>query len=217
MSLYTVLNFSYLPSSLSYFSSYSPTQVPLDDPTPATRVELHVVGQDDITPPAYSTAQIDVALPTYAESERTKGAHVPVIGVITRPLEHSASATRLGEGLTVNGIVLGDDLGFLAAFLISLFFNWVGYLIMFCFARSIAARAGATAGFGLCFVKMGAIFKYLHDSGDYDDFFSRYGDRIPPYHEWAVWVAIVFGSLLFLRGVFSYSRAKRMARREHGF
>ena len=67
-----------------------------------------------------------------------------------------ASPRRKGDGvkinlwaLAVNGILLGDDMTFMATFLVSFFFQLLGFLFTLCMGQSIAARSGGISGFGL--------------------------------------------------------------------
>lgn len=37
--------------------------------------------------------------------------------------------------------------------------------------------------------------QYLHDNGEYAGFFAQYGEDMPVYREWAIWVTVSIGTL----------------------
>lgn len=123
-------------------------QVPLDDPEPVTRVELRVVSPNvgEKLPSYHHTT---VVLPSYEEVQNLKASEDA-----NTPRHASPSAAP-----QLDGMPLGDDVSFIGTFLVSLLFNWIGYLVCFCLATSIAARSGALAGFGLAFVKIAVLLK----------------------------------------------------------
>jgi len=174
---------------------------------------------DDL-PPAYQVAS---ALPTYEESELTKEGkldpnqvgvhesesssdefevrrgrrmrgHLPGFTLLTLPLD--------GPETDVNGDItdttlLGNDFVFFTAFTTSFLFNWIGFLLIMCFCRTIAAWYGALAGFGLSLAKWTLIVKHSTDFASGSD------------NTWLWWLFTAFGMIVCMRAIFQYLHIKR--------
>merc|ERR1712117_996091 len=92
--------------------------------------------------------------------------------------------------------LLGTDLQFFSAFLISFMFNWVGFLLLMCFCHTIAARYGALAGFGLSLAKWTLIFK-------------RSTELVRDENAWLWWLVLAFGFLICVRACTQWLQIKR--------
>lgn len=100
------------------------------------------------------------------------------------------------ENLTGDNSLLGTDIVFITAFLVSFIFNWIGFLMLTCFCHTIAARYGALSGFGLSLAKWTLIVKHSTDfaSGD---------------NAWLWWLIMAFGFLICIRAMVQYISIKR--------
>ena len=96
-----------------------------------------------------------------------------------------------------NESLLGTDIIFVSAFLISFIFNWVGFLMLTCFCNTIAGRYGALSGFGLSLTKWTLIVKkstdFVHSTNN----------------DWLWWLIMTFGFLICIRALFQYLTIKR--------
>eukprot|EP01137_Pigoraptor_chileana_P010659 Opistho-2@60526 len=109
----------------------------------------------------------------------------------------------VGE-LTVDGMPLGSELSFMGSFLVSFFFNWIGYLVAYCMSTTLAGQCGALAGFGLDMVKIGLLIRHY----DYVRQASEYGH----YQQFVVWAFVLVGWLSFFRGLSLFLTYKKAAR-----
>ncbi|CAF0730103.1 unnamed protein product [Didymodactylos carnosus] len=102
-----------------------------------------------------------------------------------------------------NNMDIGTDCAFLMAFIVSFFFNWVGFLAVVCLIPTISARFGAMSGFGLSMAKWITVMRY-HD--------FKNGVRDPAQN--FVFAIVLFtGFFLFVRGLISYITVKNRANR----
>jgi len=177
---------------------------------------------DDL-PPAYQVAS---ALPTYEESELTKEGkldpnqiglhesgtesssdefevrrgrrgirgHLPGFTLLTLPLDGPDAD---GNGDITDTTLLGNDFVFFTAFTTSFLFNWIGFLLIMCFCRTIAAWYGALAGFGLSLAKWTLIVKHSTDFASGSD------------NTWLWWLFTAFGMIVCMRAIFQYLHIKR--------
>ncbi|CAF0881921.1 unnamed protein product [Didymodactylos carnosus] len=98
---------------------------------------------------------------------------------------------------------IGTDCTFLMAFIVSFFFNWLGFLAVVCLIPTISARFGAMSGFGLSMAKWITVMRY-HD--------FKNGIRDPAQN--FVFAIVLFaGFFLFVRGLISYIAVKNRANR----
>ncbi|XP_053685488.1 NEDD4 family-interacting protein 1-like [Sabethes cyaneus] len=101
-----------------------------------------------------------------------------------------------GENITADKSLLGTDIVFVTAFLVSFFFNWIGFLMLTCFCHTIAARYGALSGFGLSLAKWTLIVKHSTDFASHEN-------------SWLWWLIMAFGLLICVRAIVQYVSIKR--------
>lgn len=65
-------------------------------------------------------------------------------------------------------------------FPVAFIFNWIGFLLLMCFCRTIASRYGALSGFGLSLAKWTLIVKHSTDLASKDN-------------SWLWWLIMTFG------------------------
>lgn len=97
--------------------------------------------------------------------------------------------------------LLGTDLMFLAAFLLTFLFNWMGFLLITCACHNIAARYGSLSGFGLSLAKWTMIMKNSSTALGADE------------NSWLWWLIMGFGFLICVRAAVQYVSIKRSWRR----
>lgn len=100
-------------------------------------------------------------------------------------------------------LALGDDFTFCGTFFLSFFLNWVGFLMAYCFSRTIAGKCGATSGFGLGLIKLAFLLRNSNEQVHYE------GHHSGAYESWFVWVMVLFGWFTFVRGITLYLRYKK--------
>ncbi|XP_014300567.1 NEDD4 family-interacting protein 1 [Microplitis demolitor] len=165
--------------------------------------ELSPPKPDFSAPPPYELA---TKLPSYEEVQREKSlqgenpvAPPPHINIDTipsaQPFTILAIDPNAAEGDPESGL-LGTDFTFFTAFLLALFFNWIGFLLSMCFCHTIAARYGALAGFGLSLTKWTLIVKHSTDLA------SRA-------NSWLWWLIMALGILICIRAITQYLNIKR--------
>ncbi|XP_034952488.1 NEDD4 family-interacting protein 1 [Chelonus insularis] len=171
-------------------------------PPPTITVEELAPPKPDFSaPPPYELA---TKLPSYEEVQREKtlqGETTPHpqihLGGISapQPLTILAIDPSATEGDAESGL-LGTDFTFFTAFLLALFFNWIGFLLSMCFCHTIAARYGALAGFGLSLTKWTLIVKHSTDLASRANF-------------WLWWLIMALGILICIRAITQYLNIKR--------
>lgn len=97
---------------------------------------------------------------------------------------------------TTDNNLLGTDIMFIAAFMVSFLFNWIGFLMLTCFCHTIAARYGALSGFGLSLAKWTLIVKHSTDLASHEN-------------SWLWWLIMTFGFLICVRALIQYISIKR--------
>lgn len=112
------------------------------------------------------------------------------------------SLSRDESGFQEIGSETGSDAAFMFSFLLALIFNWLGFLVSYCFTRSLAAYYGAISGFGMSLVKWAFIAQHSEWSRDF-----------MVENPWFCYAFVLFGWVIFMRGVFAYIQMKRMAYR----
>ncbi|CAG7848442.1 SubName: Full=Related to metal homeostasis protein {ECO:0000313/EMBL:CCA71227.1} [Serendipita indica DSM 11827] len=101
-------------------------------------------------PPSYLASQMDQAPPYW---------------------QTTVFATSDGE-LLIESIPAGTIVGFLGAFIVSVFLEWIGFALAYIISMTHAGRFGAKAGLGVTFVRLGLWFRTrggLLDSKDIPD------------------------------------------------
>jgi len=174
----------------------------VDIPPPPYSSSTEVLLSDCNEPPAYNEV---VKLPTYREVEdiHRENAIRNMFG-----LSSSDSELHYPPDLheTDEDIKIGSDFGFMACFLLSFLLNWIGFLAGYCFSSSLACQYGALSGFGLSLVKWGFLIKHSNCCSD------MLGDKV-----WLIWVFVILGWLIFLRGAMAYVQLKRSVRGQGSF
>lgn len=179
---------------------------------------------DFTAPPPYEAGDYTVVppmveqskLPTYEEVQLEKSLHgEPIQPQILPPSicppsgrqsHHTPNAgnvtfiaiadTTDPENITTDNSLLGTDIIFVTAFLISFLFNWIGFLMLTCFCHTIAARYGALSGFGLSLAKWTLIVKHNTDLASHEN-------------SWLWWLIMAFGFLICVRALVQYVSIKR--------
>jgi len=98
----------------------------------------------------------------------------------------------------------GSDAAFMFSFLLALIFNWLGFLVSYCFTRSLASYYGAIAGFGISLVKWAFIAQHSEWSRDF-----------MVENPWFCYAFVLFGWVIFMRGIFAYIQMKRLVHRSN--
>lgn len=160
---------------------------------------------DDIPPPkadfsAPPPYEATTKLPTYEEVQREK--HLEGQSVLQNARsEYRPQAQRI---LTLDAepnedsdtSLLGTDFMFYTAFFVAFIFNWIGFLLLMCFCRTIASRYGALSGFGLSLAKWTLIVKHSTDLASKDN-------------SWLWWLIMTFGLIICIRAILQYLSIKR--------
>jgi len=167
-----------------------------DSPPPYDPVGAQVVLPADINeecPPMYADI---VKLPTYNESQ-----NIPETNADEDEEDQSNPSIFLywlrhnnNEFQSVDEQSLGTDVGFLFFFLLAFIFNWIGFFIAYCFTSSYSSHYGAISGFGLSLVK----WAFIMNKKGYIDV-----------NPWVLYLFVLLGWVIFLRGMFSYIQLKR--------
>jgi len=148
---------------------------------------------DIIKPPAYQENIDDEDLPTDAEQNNQ---HL-------HSLFRSWGFLRDNDAENESNREVGTDVGFVLCFMLSIVFNWLGFLMAYCFTQSLACHYGAFAGLGLSFVKWSFIIKHSDCCKDY------MGES-----PWVMWIFVMIGMIIFMRGILSYGQLKRWQYRQ---
>lgn len=96
------------------------------------------------------------------------------------------------------GPEVGTDCIFMSSFLISFFFNWIGFFACICLMPTVSGKYGALSGFGLSMVKWATIVRYQEWMVNINDTQQRI----------FFWVFFVTGFYLFFRGLITYVKIK---------
>lgn len=165
--------------------------------------------------PTYATitmTQVDVKLPSYDEVEHQKFQEEP---------QEAIPQTDLSQEL-VGGHPLGSPLAFLLTMVVTFFFGIIGYLFCYIFSCSVAARAGAIAGFGLymvnvCMLMVEQMYEDSEAAGnatesqDRDMLLGSGHMHMDKKFAPLFYITALFGVLVFVRGFLWYLQAKRAA------
>ncbi|KAI8822081.1 uncharacterized protein EV422DRAFT_566516 [Fimicolochytrium jonesii] len=170
---------------------------PKTDPSPAPVGKAY----EEIEPPSYADVAHDRA-PAYYETT-----------VISSGIQDD------GE-LLIDGLPVGDFLSFIVNMLVSMSFDFIGFLLTAMLATSHAARAGSRCGFGITLVRYGFYMRARED--EVLDQYDQYDPQASPESiaeekeetraetEWISYLMIVMGFFIFMRANAEYVRAKRM-------
>jgi len=186
-------------------ASSSSSSVPPDQPPPyiADGESTPAVEFSNEPPPQYTDV---VKLPTYNESENV---HDPNHEETEHSNDHRSVFFYWLNNDIYNQIDdsahdVGSDASFMFSFLLSLIFNWIGFLISYCFTNNLASYYGAISGFGISLVKWAFIAKSSNWS---KDFMVEY--------PWICYTFVLFGWVIFMRGIFAYIKLKRLTNQQH--
>lgn len=108
--------------------------------------------EDDVQPPTYEIAAAD-AVPQYWETT--------ILGGSVHPLANGLGWTPGGahvgaiEDLIVEGLAVGNFFGFAWNLLVSMTFQFVGFLLTYLLHTTHAARCGSRAGLGITLIQYG--------------------------------------------------------------
>ncbi|KAI3477501.1 hypothetical protein L1887_60785 [Cichorium endivia] len=108
--------------------------------------------EDDVQPPTYDIAAAD-AVPQYWETT--------ILGGSVHPLANGMGWTPGGahvgaiEDLIVEGLAVGNLFGFAWNMLVSMTFQFVGFLLTYLLHTTHAARCGSRAGLGITLIQYG--------------------------------------------------------------
>ncbi|XKL65048.1 hypothetical protein PGB90_005134 [Kerria lacca] len=166
---------------------------------------------DEIQPPAVDfnappPYEMPLKLPTYEEVQREKASGRGSLSPNneTENLEMLTSTAGIVLNIDSDSIsagsdpdlkLLGTDFMFGVAFFLALIFNWIGFLLLMCFCRTVAARYGALSGFGLSLAKWTIIVKNSKE--------------VAIESPWVWWLVTAFGLIICIRSLFQYINIKR--------
>lgn len=149
-------------------------------------------------PPLYTDV---VKLPTYNESENLDDTTDDTEE--HNPTNRSMLWFWFNNGTDSNRDVeqekIGTHVHFLFSFLMSFIFNWIGFLISYCFSTNLSSYYGAVTGFGLSLVKWGFLMKHHFQNQTLEE------------SPWLFYIFVLFGWVVFLRGLIAYVQLSRIA------
>lgn len=99
---------------------------------------------------------------------------------------------------------IGSDAWFMFSFMLALLFNWIGFLISYCFTNNLASYYGAIAGFGISLVK----WTFIAQSSEWSKEFMME-------NPWFCYAFGLFGMVMFMRGIFAYIQLKRLTNQNY--
>eukprot|EP00112_Aurelia_sp_Birch-Aquarium-sp1_P013741 Seg293.5 transcript_id=Seg293.5/GoldUCD/mRNA.D3Y31 product="NEDD4 family-interacting protein 1" protein_id=Seg293.5/GoldUCD/D3Y31 len=162
--------------------------------------------QGDTDPPAYNEV---IKLPSYGEvvAMHRVNAIREYFNLSDDDLEEDCVTDPPiipeNSGLVTHECAIGTDQHFVVCFLLSFILNWIGFLIGFCLGSSLAAHHGALCGFGLSLIKWALVIQT-----------SKCWD-VSVNQPWVIWVFILIGLVIFIKGAIDYIHLKRNRRERH--
>ncbi|CAG8481599.1 17154_t:CDS:10, partial [Dentiscutata heterogama] len=149
--------------------------------------------KDDENPPSYETAAAD-ATPPYWETT-----------IIAPGL--------CGDEILVEGLPVGNFFSFIWNMLVSMSFQFVGFLLTYLLHTNHAAKNGSRAGLGITLVQYG--FYLRGRSFDDDGVYYNYdeadlSDKELARRAWLSYILMFLGWFIVIRSVSDYIRVKRM-------
>ncbi|CAK8697304.1 unnamed protein product [Clavelina lepadiformis] len=144
--------------------------------------------------PSYEQA---TTLPSYEDFQQVKEAELrdEFINMIF-------PSTLDQDEIYVDGVAVGTDCMFILAFVISFFFNWLGFFIGYCILMNLAGRYGAISGFGLSIVQWLVCFRYASGPAHLTE---MSGERL---FMW--WFFVIIATLLSMKGVVNWAKARKL-------
>eukprot|EP00914_Ancora_sagittata_P016005 GHVO01031937.1.p1 GENE.GHVO01031937.1~~GHVO01031937.1.p1 ORF type:complete len:252 (-),score=30.38 GHVO01031937.1:251-925(-) len=155
--------------------------------------ETTVIPTNEPTIPHLPSYSVATSLPTYEEAEESKKQEAEQ----EEQRRLTTNDNRNVREFNGQEIELGTDALFIATFIFSFLFNWIGLLASLCLTQTIAGRMGALSGFGLSMVKWVAIVKH-----------NNWGEGVAEADSWIWWMLIIMGLLIFVRGCLQYIRIR---------
>lgn len=152
--------------------------------------------KEEEVPPPYETAAAD-ATPPYFDTT-----------VITTGI--------LNDEILVEGLPVGSGFVFVWNMLVSMSFQFVGFLLTYLLHTSHAGKNGSRAGLGITLLQYGF---YLRSRAAQDDLYGYYGresaseetqEDILSRAEWLSYLVMVLGWFIVIRATSEYVRARRM-------
>ncbi|KAI9012867.1 hypothetical protein BC832DRAFT_267639 [Gaertneriomyces semiglobifer] len=151
---------------------------------------------EEIEPPSYADLEPREQIPSYYETT------VVASGV-------------LGDGeVLIDGMPVGDNFTLIINMLISMSFDFIGFMLTAMLATSHAARAGSRIGFGITLIRYGLYFGSPAD-GDLDDHTDPAAPHPGPSeveseNDWFSYFMIFLGCMFLMASNAEYLRAKRL-------
>jgi len=197
----------------------TPPPLPVITTAPAPAVSIPIIAADQSPPPYIAdvdTSNVEfsnepppqysdvVKLPTYTESENiNENQHEMQTDEEENTNRRSIFFYWLNNDAynqLDSSQAIGNDASFMFSFLLSLIFNWIGFLISYCFTNNLASYYGAISGFGISLVKWAFIAKN-----------SEWSRVFMKENPWFCYAFVLFGWVIFMRGIFAYIQLKRLA------
>ncbi|CAG8535549.1 26545_t:CDS:2 [Gigaspora margarita] len=149
--------------------------------------------KDDENPPSYESAAAD-ATPPYWETT-----------IIAPGL--------CGDEILVEGLPVGNFFSFIWNMLVSMSFQFVGFLLTYLLHTNHAAKNGSRAGLGITLVQYGFYLRgrSFQEDGvyyNYDD--ADLSDKELARRAWLSYILMFLGWFIVIRSVSDYIRVKRM-------
>ncbi|OZJ02979.1 hypothetical protein BZG36_03141 [Bifiguratus adelaidae] len=156
--------------------------------------------KDDDVPPAYESAVQD-ATPPYWQTT-----------VIAPP--------GLGDIILVEGMPVGNIMGFLWTMIVSMSFQFVGFLLTYLLHSTHAGKNGSKAGLGISLVQYGfyirshapSLSEDYSDDGSDSSNSSDDKNTINANNDYIAYFLMIIGWFIVIKSVVDYMKAKRMER-----
>ncbi|KAG9304152.1 hypothetical protein G9A89_019714 [Geosiphon pyriformis] len=151
------------------------------------------VEKEEENPPPYETAAADSAPPYWETTIIAPGMN--------------------GDDILVEGLPVGNVFSFVWNMLVSMSFQFVGFLLTYLLHTSHAAKNGSRAGLGFTLVQYGF---YLRGKAMQEENYSYYGEEDPNDKEmlarsaWLSYLLMFLGWFIVIRSFSDYIRVKRM-------
>ncbi|CAG8567904.1 15281_t:CDS:2 [Acaulospora morrowiae] len=148
---------------------------------------------EDKNPPPYETAAADAAPPYMDTATMTSG--------------------LCGDEMLVEGLPVGNFFGFVWNMLVSMSFQFVGFLLTYLLHTTHAAKNGSRAGLGITLVQYGFYLRgrSLQDEGDYPYDDTDISDKeLLARNAWISYILMALGWFIVIRSVTDYIRVKRL-------
>lgn len=149
--------------------------------------------KEDETPPTYEEAAID-STPPYWQT------------TVIAP-------AGMGDMVLVEGMPVGNIFAFAWNMIISMSFQFVGFMLCYLLHTSHAAKNGARAGLGLYLVQYGF---YISSHGNFGEDFNNSDDDTPADADEerntniVAYILMMIGWFIVIRAIADYGRAKKM-------